>query len=99
MIVLYNPLSTTPGKQPLPLSMMALAAVLEDRHPWTLVDGNLVGDPAREIIRGGSDGAATIRSGAPRSKASLAAQSTARSDSSEPSVPATIGLAAIARPP
>ena len=51
MIVLDNPLSTTPGKQPLPLSMMALAAVLEDRHPWTLVDGNLVGDPAREIIR------------------------------------------------
>ena len=29
MIVLYNPLSTTPGKQPLPLSLMSLAAVLE----------------------------------------------------------------------
>ncbi len=29
MILLYNPLSTTPGKQPLPLSLMALAAVLE----------------------------------------------------------------------
>jgi len=31
MILLYNPLSTTPGKQPLPLSLMALAAVLETR--------------------------------------------------------------------
>jgi radical SAM superfamily enzyme YgiQ (UPF0313 family) len=50
MIILYNPLSTTPGKQPLPLSLMALAAVLEGREPWTLVDGNIIGDPAAEMI-------------------------------------------------
>ncbi len=58
MIVLYNPLSTTPGKQPLPLSVMALAAVLEGpasgsgqpREPWSLVDGNVVPDPAAEIV-------------------------------------------------
>lgn len=80
MIVLYNPISTTPGKQPLPLSVMALAAVLESpptlREPqgrpghgrgatgsgqahwassgqaeaWSLVDGNLIADPAAEII-------------------------------------------------
>jgi radical SAM superfamily enzyme YgiQ (UPF0313 family) len=57
MIVLYNPLSTTPGKQPLPLSLMALAAVLEQPGPdaaatipWVLVDGNVVPDPAAEII-------------------------------------------------
>ena len=63
MIVLFNPISTTPGKQPLPLSLMSLAAVLEAGPlrpefgagaptpiPWTLVDGNLVGDPAAEII-------------------------------------------------
>src|SRR5712692_1610251 len=51
MIVLYNPISTTPGKQPLPLSLMALAAVLERRgDPWSLVDGNIVADPAAEII-------------------------------------------------
>ena len=31
MIVLFNPISTTPGKQPLPLSLMSLAAVLEAR--------------------------------------------------------------------
>jgi anaerobic magnesium-protoporphyrin IX monomethyl ester cyclase len=50
MIVLFNPLSTTPGKQPLPLSLMSLAAVLEGREPWTLVDGNLFADPAPVII-------------------------------------------------
>ncbi len=68
MIVLYNPISTTPGKQPLPLSVMALAAVLESPGegpvsqvsefsvgvltptPWTLVDGNIVPDPAAEIV-------------------------------------------------
>ena len=55
MIVLYNPLSTTPGKQPLPLSLMALAAVLEASEPWTLVDGNLVPDPAAAIIARLSD--------------------------------------------
>ncbi len=50
MIVLFNPLSTTPGKQPLPLSVMALAAVLDGREPWTLVDGNIFRDPAAEIL-------------------------------------------------
>ena len=60
MIVLYNPLSTTPGKQPLPLSLMALAAVLEASEPWTLVDGNLVPDPAAEIIARLSDVSGTL---------------------------------------
>ncbi len=50
MIILYNPLSTTPGKQPLPLSLMSLAAVLEGREAWTLIDGNVVRDPARAIV-------------------------------------------------
>jgi radical SAM superfamily enzyme YgiQ (UPF0313 family) len=51
MVLFYNPLSTTPGKQPLPLSVMALAAVLEGRTPWALVDGNVVRDPASEIVK------------------------------------------------
>jgi radical SAM superfamily enzyme YgiQ (UPF0313 family) len=51
MIVLFNPLSTTPGKQPLPLSLLSLAAVVDLHERWTLVDGNLVGDPAAEILR------------------------------------------------
>ena len=49
MIVLFNPISTTPGKQPLPLSLMALAAALEGRAAWTLVDGNVDPDPAAAI--------------------------------------------------
>ena len=72
MIVLYNPLSTTPGKQPLPLSVMALAAVLDDpssarraREPWSLVDGNIVSDPAAEIV--------ARLSGVPRSELALLA--------------------------
>jgi tRNA A37 methylthiotransferase MiaB len=51
MIVLFNPLSTTPGKQPLPLSVMSLAGVLEGKHAWTLVDGNVTRDPAAAIVR------------------------------------------------
>jgi B12 binding domain len=50
MILFFNPLSTTPGKQPLPLSVLSLAAVLEGRESWSLVDGNLVADPAADII-------------------------------------------------
>ena len=61
MIVLFNPISTSPGKQPLPLSLLSLAAVLETPNSefklrvltptlWTLVDGNLVPDPGAEII-------------------------------------------------
>lgn len=50
MIILFNPLSTTPGKQPLPLSLLSLASVLEGRHPYRLVDGNLVADPAAAIL-------------------------------------------------
>jgi len=50
MIVLFNPLSTTPGKQPLPLSLMSLAAVLGETRDWALVDGNLTAHPAAEIL-------------------------------------------------
>ena len=58
MILLYNPLSTTPGKQPLPLSIMSLAAVLDGpsggsghtREAWTIVDGNIERNPASAII-------------------------------------------------
>ena len=49
MVVFFNPLSTTPGKQPLPLSLLSLAAVLEGREPWSLVDGNCESDPLRAI--------------------------------------------------
>lgn len=62
MVVLYNPRSTTPGKQPLPLSLMALAAVLEGREPWALVDENVTADPVPAIV----NAFASIPAGEPR---------------------------------
>jgi B12 binding domain/Radical SAM superfamily len=50
MILFFNPLSTTPGKQPLPLSVLSLAAVVEVSRRWALVDGNVTPDPAAAII-------------------------------------------------
>ncbi len=50
MIVLYNPLSTAAGKHPLPLSLMSLAAVLEGRESFRIVDGNLERDPGAAIL-------------------------------------------------
>ena len=38
------------GKQPLPLSVLSLAAVLEGRAAWALVDGNVTADPAAAIV-------------------------------------------------
>jgi len=49
MIVFFNPLSTTPGKQPLPLSLLSLAAVVDPHEQWQLVDGNVEMDPAAAI--------------------------------------------------
>ena len=56
MIVFYNPLSTTPGKQPLPLSLLSLAAVIDSEsaagraEEWRLVDGNIETDPAGATV-------------------------------------------------
>src|SRR5262249_22158704 len=50
MIVLYNPLSTTPGKQPRPLSPMSHPGGLGGAHEWCLGDGNVEGDPASAIV-------------------------------------------------
>lgn len=50
MILFYNPLSTSPGKQPLPLSILSLAAVVNGREAWALVDGNLDDNPAATIV-------------------------------------------------
>jgi radical SAM superfamily enzyme YgiQ (UPF0313 family) len=50
MIVFFNPRSTTPGKQPLPLSLLSLAAAVEGSFEWALVDGNVEADPAGRIL-------------------------------------------------
>jgi len=48
-IVLYNPRSNPTGKRILPMSLLALAAVLEGRHEYTFVDGNISPEPLRLI--------------------------------------------------
>ena len=51
MIVLFNPRATRPRNRRLPLSVLALAAVLEGREEWEIVDGNLEPDPATHILQ------------------------------------------------
>lgn len=49
-ILLYNPISTSPGKQRLPMSLLSIASMLTDTYDVELIDGNLVDDPARHVI-------------------------------------------------
>ncbi len=50
MIVLYNPVSSPSKKPVLPRSLLAVGAQLEDRHPYMIVDGNLVDDGLTALI-------------------------------------------------
>jgi anaerobic magnesium-protoporphyrin IX monomethyl ester cyclase len=55
-IILYNPQSNSSGKKILPMSILALGAVLEGRHEYNIIDGNISQDPLRllrEQVRGG----------------------------------------------
>ncbi|MFQ3565826.1 MAG: radical SAM protein [Aggregatilineales bacterium] len=49
-ILFYNPISTSPGKQRLPLSLLAVAAVVAEDYDVEFIDGNLIADPAAHII-------------------------------------------------
>jgi len=49
MIVLFNPRATKPRNRRFPLSVMALAAVLEGREDYQIVDGNLDENPTGTI--------------------------------------------------
>jgi anaerobic magnesium-protoporphyrin IX monomethyl ester cyclase len=49
-ILFYNPISTSPGKQRLPMSLLAIASVVAADYDFTLIDGNLIPDPAQAII-------------------------------------------------
>jgi anaerobic magnesium-protoporphyrin IX monomethyl ester cyclase len=49
-ILLYNPISTSPGKQRLPLSLLSIAAMLGDDYDFEIIDGNLIPDPTTYII-------------------------------------------------
>ena len=51
MIVLLNPRATRPRNRRLPLSVLALAAVLEGREEYEIVDGNVDVNPTQTILR------------------------------------------------
>ena len=54
MIILVNPRATRPRNRRFPLSVMALAAVLEGREPYQIVDGHVDENPVEtthELIR------------------------------------------------
>ena len=49
MIVLFNPISNASGKPVLPMSVLSLAAVLEGKYKYSIVDGNLTDRPLDEL--------------------------------------------------
>lgn len=49
MIVLYNPVSNATRKPVLPMSLLAVAALLEGTHDYRIIDGNLVPDPLEAL--------------------------------------------------
>src|SRR5262249_44783420 len=51
MILLFNPRSTRPRNRRLPLSVLALRAVLDGREEYQIVDGNLDENPTATILR------------------------------------------------
>lgn len=51
MIILYNPTSANPRQAPLPMSLLSLGAVLEDKYEYEIVDGNFMSDPETELLR------------------------------------------------
>lgn len=50
-VVLYNPPSSASRKPVLPMSLLALGALLEGRHDYVIVDGNLAADPLTALDR------------------------------------------------
>jgi radical SAM superfamily enzyme YgiQ (UPF0313 family) len=59
-VVLYNPQNADRPKPVLPMSLLALGAVLEDVAEWTLVDGNLERDPLAAVDRAVRDTQADV---------------------------------------
>ncbi|MHC4945616.1 MAG: B12-binding domain-containing radical SAM protein [Planctomycetota bacterium] len=49
MLILYNPPSSSTRKPVVPLSLLALGALLEGEHDYTIIDGNLEADPMAAI--------------------------------------------------
>ena len=51
MLILYNPVSSASRKPVLPMSLLALGALLEGEEDYAIVDGNLLADPLAELDR------------------------------------------------
>lgn len=60
MIILYNPPSSANKKPIVPMSLLALGALLENKHDYMIIDGNLVYDPVAEISQAVRETSATI---------------------------------------
>jgi anaerobic magnesium-protoporphyrin IX monomethyl ester cyclase len=50
MILFYNPKSTRPRNRRLPLSVLAIAAVIEGKEDYAIVDGNLDPNPTDTLL-------------------------------------------------
>jgi anaerobic magnesium-protoporphyrin IX monomethyl ester cyclase len=50
MIVFYNPKATKPRNRRLPLSILAIAAVLEGKEEYAIVDGNIDPRPTESLL-------------------------------------------------
>jgi radical SAM superfamily enzyme YgiQ (UPF0313 family) len=50
MIVFYNPKATRPRNRRFPLSILAIAAVLEGKEEYAIVDGNLDSHPTETLL-------------------------------------------------
>ena len=50
MIVFYNPKATKPRNRRLPLSVLSIAAMLEGKEEYTIVDGNLDPRPTETLV-------------------------------------------------
>ncbi len=51
MILFFNPRATRPKNRRYPLSILAIAAVVEGKEEYAIVDGNLDDDPQASIER------------------------------------------------
>ena len=60
MLILYNPPSNATRKPVLPMSLLAVGAVLEGEHDYRIVDGNLEDDPLAALDRAITETNATI---------------------------------------
>lgn len=60
MIILYNPQSSAGKKPILPMSVLAIGALLEGKHKYRIIDGNIVGDGLQALRRAISESDADI---------------------------------------